>query len=218
MALTDLTLPITLAEELGVGVGDTRLKRVIAAASAAIRQYCDRDFHYQAGKVELATPRLLSPRLVLSLTPVLAVTSVTLEGGQVVDPSEVVIENGDAGIIRRDAGWPWSGLARGGIMPNEPLAGSERPSITVTYTGGWVTPAQADSQGWSALLPRTLPEDLEQACIELAVALYRRGPNDPAVQSESLGSYSVTYRAQGPTDFLPPTVKGLLGSYKRAIR
>jgi hypothetical protein len=86
-----------------------------------------------------------------------------------------------------------------------------------------VTPNQVASSGWSALLPRTLPFDLEQATIDTAVALYRRGGMDPNISAESMGSYSVSYRnpnsviGLGLGGFIPDLARASLDNYVRPL-
>lgn len=219
MADSDLTLPQVVADELGVGVGDTRLPRLIRAASAAIRGYLNVDqLHYQAAFVESVEPRMVWPRLLLSLCPVLSVASVVLPDGTTVDASTYVLENPKLGFLWRSVGWPWTGLLQPGILQVDPMVGSAKPGIVVTYTGGWVTPAQAATAGWAGPA-RSLPEDIEEACIQTVVARWHGGPMNPDVQSESLGNYSVSYRAAPAGGLLPvpASAAALLDNYVRPL-
>lgn len=194
MADSDLTLPQVVADELGVGVGDTRLPRLIRAASAAIRGYLNvEQLHYQAAFVETVTPRTGWPRLLLSLLPVASVASVVLPDGTTLPVTDYVLEDPKLGFLYRVTGWPFTGLVAPGLLQVDPMPGTPRPGVVVTYTGGWVTPAQAATTGWAGPA-RSLPEDLEEACVQTVVALHRRGGMDPNVASESLGDASITYR------------------------
>ena len=214
MAASDLTLPATVATELGGGVqsSDPRLPRLIAVASNAILQHLNRkQLHYAAG-FEESLAGYGTPRLLLSLTPVLSVTEVLLDGTEV-DPASYSIEDADAGILRHSNCWAWTGVNRGGLPPQtDRAAGSERPAYALTYTGGYVTPAQAAGGGPA----RSLPYDLEEACIQAVVALYRGNGRDPEVASEALGAYSVSYRGQ-VGGIVPDKMLPLLARYVRPV-
>jgi hypothetical protein len=219
---SDLTTVQAVADELGgaVGVGDTRLPRLIHAASAAVLGYINADaIHYAAAFVEKVTPRLGHPRLVLNRMPIISIGSIVLADGTTLAPTDYELEDAKAGFLWRSTGWVWPGLLRGGLLYTDPDMGTERASITVTYAGGWVTPNQVASSGWSALLPRTLPFDIEEATVQAVVARYRRGGTDPEVASESMGSYSVTYRAPpvGGLLPLPASACALLDNYVRPL-
>lgn len=222
MALSDFTLPTTLADHLGggVGSGDARLPLCIASASEAIRGYINQDqIHYQAGIVELVASSLNSPRICLDVTPVVSVASVVLPDGTTITDWE--LESKKLGFLRRLVGWPYTGQVLPGILQVDPLAGSAKPGITVTYTAGWVTPAQAQSSGWDSALPRNLPADLEMACILTATALFRGMGRDATVSSESMGDYSVAYRplpaGAGAPEPLPPAAQALADNYRRPL-
>lgn len=224
MAASDLTLPATVATELGGDVvsGDARLPRLISVASGAILRHLGRpQLHYSAAYAE-SLPGHGRPRLVLGLTPVLDVASVVVDG-VTLSADDYELEDADAGLLFRLAGWPWTGVYRGGLPPQlDRDAGSERAAIVVTYEGGWVSPAQAATVGWAGPA-RSLPYDLEEACVQTVVGLYRRGGLDPNVASEALGDYSVSYRAPnaivgvgvGVGGIIPDSAVVMLAPYRR---
>lgn len=206
---SDLTLPATVATELAGGVlsSDPRLPRLISVASEAIARHLDRQLHYVAAITE-KVKGYGRPRLLLNVTPIVSIASVTLDDGSVV--TDYVREDDVAGILYRRAGWPNTGLSRGGLPPgNDPAPGTQEPSITVVYAGGWVTPAQAGT--------RTLPYDIEEACIQTVVGLYRGNGRDQDVASEGLGDYSVSYREPSVGGVLPEKVLPLLARYVRHL-
>ena len=214
----DLTSIAAVAAVLEVEQGDAKLPRLISAASEAVRQYINRPrVHYGASITELARG-YGRPRLLLNVTPILTIASITLPDGSLVDPSEYMVEDADAGMVYRAAGWPFTGQLHGGLLYVDPVSGSERPSISVVYAGGWVTPAQAAT---TPGLPRSLPYDLEEAVIMTVVARYRGGGVDPNVASESLGDYSVSYRnpntliGVGGGGIIPDAAARILDSYAR---
>jgi hypothetical protein len=214
----DLTLPATVAAELGIASSDARLPRLIAAASAAIRAHLGRpQLHYSAAYVEKVAG-FGGPRLVLGLTPVGAIASIVLGDGSTVTASEYTLEDAQAGLVYRTGCWPWTGLVRPGLLYSDPAMGTEKAEITVTYAGGWVTPAQAGSNGWTGPA-QSLPADIEEAAVQTVVGLYRRGGLDPSIASEGLGDYSVSYRAEDPSlgSALPARALQLLAPYRRLI-
>jgi hypothetical protein len=210
----DLTLAATLATELSVSAADSRLPRYISVASAAICGYLNRkQLHYSAAYVEKVAG-FARPRLILELTPVISIASITLSDGSVVEPSEYSIEDDQAGLVFRSSGWPYTGLIRPGLVYTDPAAGTEEKVITATYAGGWVTPYQAVSGP-----ARTLPYEIEEACIQTAVSLYRKAGADQSIASEGLGDYSVTYRNAnaivGVGGLLPDAVLPQLNEWRR---
>jgi len=215
---SDLSTYATLATELGGGVTsvDPRLPRLLSAASDAIRKHLNRPLmHYSSAHTELVAGYGTN-RLVLSRAPVLSITSVTLSDGSEVDADEYSVEDSETGLVYRDTGWPFTGLTRSLLPPQaDLLPGSEKRSITVIYAGGWVTPAQAGSSGWSGPA-RSLPYDLEQAAIDVVRAMYRGAPA-LGIASESVGSASVSYFAEGAggsEGYLPGSVVSMLSRYR----
>ena len=214
MADGDLTTVAAAADELGLTASDARVMRLVTAASEAIRRYLGRaQLHYQAGRVELVRG-YGRQRLLLEVTPVLSVASVVL-GGSALEVSEYKIEDAEAGFLWRDSGWPYTGSVRPGLLQVDPAVGTEKAEITVTYTGGWVTPAQAAGTGWAGP-PRSLPYDIEHVALETITALYRRGGADRDVVSESLGDYSASYRQDvGAGGMIPAALLPQLDVYRR---
>lgn len=215
MADADLTLPGTVATELGVDASDARLPRLIASASAAIAGVLRRNrLHYGSAIVEKVFGSGRS-RVVLDVTPIVSVASVVLPDGTSLLSTEYTRESDDAGLLYRASGWPFTGVARGGLPPAaDPLVGSETNTITVTYAAGWVTPAQATSAGWAGPA-RSLPYDIEEACIQLVTNLYRSGGQAANISSESLGDYSVSYADRARIGAMTPGVTELLARYAR---
>lgn len=210
MAESDLTLPATAAAELGCEASDLRLPRLIGVASGAILRALRRTrLHYGAAIVEKVAG-YGRPRLVLEVTPIVNVTSVVLPDGSTLTLAngDFVIEDADAGFLYRSAGWPFTGFGRGGLPPaNEPAPGSPTGLISVTYAGGWQTPAMGGTQ--------TLPFDLEQAALQLVTNLYRGGGQADNISQESLGDYSVTYADRARVGALTPAIQELIAPYVR---
>ena len=214
MADSDLTMPATVATELAGGVlqSDPRLPRLIAVASDAIVAHLGRQLHYGASITE-KVKGYGRPRITLDVTPIVSIASITLPDGTVI--TDYVRENDRAGLVFRRTCWPSTALSRGGLPPaNAPAPGTEEPSIIAVYAGGWVTPAQNAA---TPALTRTLPYDIEEACIQTVVGLYRGNGRDQDVASESLGAYSVSYRNPSAGGVLPEKVLPLLQKYVRDL-
>jgi hypothetical protein len=218
---SDLTLPATVAEDLGVDASDPKLPRLIGAASGAIRTYLNRpQLHFSAAYVERLPGLIKQVRLLLGLTPVVAVASVVLPDGSSLGASDYTLEDTELGALYRSVGWPYTGLVHAGLLYDAPAVGTEKKSIVVTYSGGWVTPVQAAGGGSPT---RTLPYEIEEACIATVTSLYRGKGRDSAVASEALGDYSVSYRAPnsligvGSAGIIPDSVLAQLNPYRRLI-
>ncbi|MDP2275291.1 MAG: hypothetical protein Q8K32_31385 [Archangium sp.] len=213
MADSDLTTAATAADVLGVSAADPKLPRLIGAASESIRRFINRPrLHFTAGFVERLPGYLQQVRLRLGVLQVTAIASVVLPDGTSLTADEYVREDDDDGgvALYRARGWPWTGLIRPGVLYDAPAVGTEAKTIVVTYSGGWVTPAQAGT--------RTLPFDIEEVCLQAVSAMYRRQGIDPLVASESLGDYSVSMREAPALDGLvPASVLAQISSYRRLL-
>jgi hypothetical protein len=217
---SDLALLATVEDELGIAAESetTRLARYIAAASDAIRRYLNRqDVHFETGIVEKFAG-YGSQRIVVSRPNLEQITSITVDGAEL-NPDEYEIEDYQGGVIYRRYGFPWTGLGRADIVQEDRLPGTQQKLITVTYDGGWVTPYQAD-QGINGDT-QTLPFDIEEACIQTVVSMYRSRGQDRNIVSESLGSASVSYGGvnsaigRGAGGIIPDSAAALLNPYRR---
>ena len=163
---------------------DTSLERYIHAVTAAFESLCDRKFHYGAGIVEKVAG-YGTVFVSVSRTPILSVASIVADGATV-DAGDYTI-HAEEGLLHRDTGWAWTAS----VQPSAtyyPVPGSEERSIVVTYTGGYVTPVQATLE-----LPRTLPYDLEQLCIDGVVAMFRDRGVNKAMTAEKLHGASAQF-------------------------
>jgi len=96
----------------------------------------------------------------LSRTPITEVDSVLYDNDPVVD---YVLEDPEAGFLHRSQGWQWT-VSRWWNITSHPMPGSEEPKFVVTYIAGYILPGD---QG-----DRTLPNDIERACIEIVRAWF----------------------------------------------
>lgn len=206
-----------LEVELGIdsGSADALLTALLRRASSRFLTLIRRDaIHYEEGIVDDLPGG--GQELIVSRTPLLAVTSVkplTLAGvaGDALDASAYWITAPGAGLLCASSGvWSSTRLAVG-ARP-DPIVGTERPAWRVTYTGGWVTPQQADDDPG---LTRTLPEDIEDAVLAMAAALYNDQGRDLGVASEALLSGRVTYRERRALDAAVGSSSDVVRAYMR---
>ena len=211
-----LTTLGTVKDELGItdASSDETLKRLINAVSRRIRSYCRRTFYYEVDIVEQFAG-YGSTNLLLSRMPVISVDSITYDS-MAVDSDDYSIGDAAAGILYRPTGWAWTAKLQRNAAAADPLPGTEEKLFEVTYTGGWITPQQAADDaklgvplGWV----RSLPEDLEDACILAVTSRYGMRGQDITVKSERSLNYSATY---GDRD-LPLPVKEMLAPYRELL-
>ncbi len=211
LALTTLA---TVLDELGLtsdsGTQDARVERYIHTASQAIEKWCGRNFCKATVTETMAAPD--TQRLYIARTPLVSVTSVTFYD-TVISADDYEIDNADAGSIFRRTGWMGDDLAAMGIA-GDALRGTKRANaVSVVYVGGYVTPAQGGT--------RTLPYDLEMACVLTAVSLYRSKGADRRIASETVGDASVSYGGvntaigRGAGGIIPDEAAAILEKYRR---
>lgn len=189
LATNALTNVATLESILGLASGsaDAKLQRAINQASAIAESYTGRVFYRTAHTEKYAG--VPGPILVVKNPPINSITSITYLSSTAETSSTYEIADADTGEIFRVSG-TWVGLDWGFGDASETLyTGAGRRVWTVVYNGGWYTPKQEDDAEGT----RTLPYDVEQAVIGLAVHLYHAESRDPTVTSESLMEASQTY-------------------------
>ena len=206
-----LTTIAACEEALGIASGaeDTYLTRLIETTSSRIKTYCGRTF-YRSDDIEEDVPGYGTSHLLLSRRPIVgAITSITYDTASI-DSDSYKILDADAGILYNSTGWI---LTSSGVnnMTSDAYPGSEDPLYQVTYDGGYVTPNQVDLTTFAT---RTLPYDLEQACIDFVTWFYRKKGKSPGVTSEKLLSWAVSYGGVN-TQGIPDEIAAVLDSYKR---
>lgn len=206
LAANGLTTPARVISELGI-TDPAKIELVadyINEATAAISNFCGRTFHREAGIVEKVAG-FGSEFLLLSKTPVESISAISFDG-VTVSSSDYSIHSAGAGMIYNANGWNDTG-GHSGNLSKTPVGGSRAKLYSVTYTGGYVMPGNSG---------RTLPYDIERACIEMVKSLVF-GRRDSSVKSESVdGVYSVTYADDNRDgSSLPSNIAAMLSPYKR---
>lgn len=215
---TQLTTLEALKAHLGTTstANDDLLSSAIDQASAAIETYVGYPLSRAVYQETVAGYGNL--KLLLSRTPIRAIDSITYQGMLV--PSTGYEIDAQAGIVHRDQGWPWTAGVEWDLE-SRVVAKSERPAFTAIYEAGYLLGAGA---GAPYLLNggRTLPYDLEKACLDTAKTLYLNRAMDPTISSRRIGDLSITYRgggnqalSQSPSSLLPDEVAGSLHRYRR---
>lgn len=220
MALVDnaLTTVARLCRELQIAVptGEdlTDLEQFIAQASDAIEAYCDRRF--LKATVTEKVRGYGGPTLRLSRYPLVSITSVALSGNAISASSDTwaatpETDDAEQGVLRHlSSNWEWTADWDAGAAAPEQRAGTERPLYTVVYVGGYVLPASS---------PRTLPYQIERACLLTCVDLYHNEGRNQQIVSETVMSASRTYadRTGEPSagGIIPDNALPLLDKYRR---
>ena len=204
LASNALTTIASAEAELGLTSGeqDALLTRYIDTASDMIERYVSRKLYYGSAIVEKVAGSG-DAFLYISRTPLSSVTSIVWLGdSSTVSASDYSIWEADQGAIYKSSGW------------NDAIISStDFQRYQVTYVGGWITPQQdADD----AALTRDLPFDLETACINMVVGMWRQKGADRTIRSETVLNTSVHYERH--QDGIDPSVRAILDQYKRMDR
>jgi hypothetical protein len=204
VALTaDCLLTVDEVEnELGLTPGaDTRIEGWIKDASAMIATFLKRTL--QTATITAEKHHANGGNyLVLRRAPITSITSITIDG-DTVSTDDYVIDDADAGTVFFENGLADLGLIEEGVSRSRAHGTGERV-YSVTYVGGWTTAGQGVS---------TVPRDVVRAAMATVVALRSSAARDPAVKSEAMPGYSVTY---GDVDAsgLPPVARALLEPFR----
>lgn len=191
-ALTDLA---SVQAELGLsGTAEAGyLRGQIAQASAAISSWCGRVFAAETVR-EVWRPDRCVESMSLARFPVTSLGSVA-EDGTTLSSTDYELD-AESGMLWR-------------------LSADERTTwrarkITVQYTGGYILPDQSN---------RTLPQDVQRACILMVTAAYLAKGRDPMLRSEGAqGIGQVSYLdPRAGMEALPPQAAALLQPYRAFI-
>ena len=198
-----------------------QLTATILEVSYDIARRCNRDFFYVSNFVEqvsgYATPYLTVKRHTpIDISKTVTVTSDV--GSYDTSAYTITPQMARLGrIFSKLGGWSWSATFLSNIG-QDPFTSYEDPYYRVTYSGGYVTPQQAlDNPNDPTLGVRTLPYDLERACLDWCIARWTMRGQNPLLKSERLMSYSyqldtaaVTTGATGV-----PSVDAAIARYQR---
>lgn len=202
MPLAPHALTTVEAVEVVLGEGTFPSERIAQAVNAAtdrIEKHCaSRRFARASHTQNLAG----NGRWFLRLKhwPILSVERVEVDGQAVTDYE--ITDEAEQGLLYRSLTWP-ARLAPYADLTGDPDPNSARPNITVEYTAGYVLAGDE----------RTLPFDLEQACIDLAVRRLMQ-PTPGLTHERTPGGHATTW-SDGD---LPPEICAALRPYRGSIR
>lgn len=195
---TQLTTVARVKQELGITgtTYDTLLGHKIDEATSDIEAHIERTLA-RATLSQQFWGEGTGEYLVLDRTPVVSITSVTVDG-VAVNTSEFRLD-AEAGILYRldssgyPSFWSWCG------------------TVVVVFVAGYAMPSET---------ARDLPPALEAAAIELVNSYWQSRGRDPLVRAEDVpGLASVTYwvGAVGEEGQLPPGVTAKISPFRRAL-
>jgi hypothetical protein len=201
---TELTVPAIVKAELGLtgSTIDVMVTDWVQQASDYVTSYTGRKFHRE--QVDEYMVGDGTKTILLTRRPVVSVDKVWDEG-TTLSSTSWVIEDGEAGIVRAENGWP--NHRRYGVwLEASPITG--RQFLKVRYTAGYVCPNDGST------LPRTLPHDIEWAVREIVKLRWSRRKTDPFVQRERIGESEIEYFDQISQSGMPPNVLKILDMYR----
>ncbi len=208
------TLPLTtltaLKAELSIGDGnqDSYLESLILRASARLESLCNGVRFGLRDRVVDHVVGHSHKTLLLEHGPVTSVASVELNSYTVdADDYEIVDER----ELRHITG-VWKDTSGVAQTTSRRVDSGMKYKYKVTYSAGYVTPQMvADSP--EPKPARTLPYDIEEAVLALAVQAYRdKGVNQRVVKQEIMDA-KVTYQSGGAA--LPACVSAVVSRYGR---
>ena len=164
---------------------DVVLTRVIEAAESRIRGLCESRTSFLTGTYVERFDGNSCQLFRLKHSPITSITSVVCDGVTIASTLYTFAADRNAiGFINPGQSTFFStamssGRSVTGQSFNTPSFGSGFNTVAITYVGGYANTA-------------AIPDDLEQAVIELASIYYQSRGRDPGLISETLGSYSWT--------------------------
>lgn len=182
-----LTTLETVKDHIGIDAADTtwdnRIKFLINGFSEFIESYAGRGL--AKGTFTQKLDSYGHGKIYLRTWPILSITSIKIDN-VLVSAGDYLPYNEQGSILYRSGGWP-----------------DGDQNIEVIYSGGYVLPKDADDDN-----PRTLPYDIELACVKGVGNLLNKSDAE-GVRSSNSGGMSVNF-----ADGLDSEVKGILDSYK----
>lgn len=180
------------------------LSRAITRCSRAAEEFCDRVFALETVQDMVFLPHDAWPHalvatvapLQLSRWPVVAVTSVVVDGIALTEGVDFIVDQGAGQLRRRDADGcarAWTGAV-----------------VTVIYSAGYVLPGQDEVAG-----AQDLPPDIQDAVSRMVYTRYAERQRDPLVKSEYVDGVGRTEYLEPSSDGnLSPDVEDILDNYR----
>lgn len=215
-----LTTVAAVNAAASTGASDARIEQLIHAVSQRLAGYVGVEgFGYIQFTTDAPDEYQGDGRhhLLLRVFPVLSVQEVKIGGSAVTDytlPTHLK----RLGILYRQATWPISAPVRGALLDDPDLTpGSLGYNVTVAFKGGYILP-QFDAVTNATHNPdgaaRTLPYDLEEACINEVIRRILR-PFPELTMERTPGGHSMTWSPGEAGKGLSTDTRATLDGYKR---
>lgn len=201
--LTSLT---AVKRELGISTSlenDKLLWDLIGQASGFIHDFCDKEFAREV--VTETLPSRGGPILMTARVPIQSIEYIELDGSSVSSTS-YEIDDAEAGMIWKEDGFTHTIITDS--LANEYPTRYGRRDWTVKYTAGYILPES--TQG-----ARTLPHDLERACINIVKSWFLDRKADPNLRYQKIGDAAEARFDNIEAVGLSPTTLGILNRYRR---
>jgi len=199
---TTAGLRLLLGEAASTTINEVYYQSLIVRASRWLEQRLG--YPCQAQTYLETVPAYGSQQLMLGRTPIRTVLrffdSTSTDTATEYCSTDYRIEDPEAGLIGRDAGWAWTAGSRY-YLGKTVVANSELKPWMVEYIAGWwpvdvstcaLNYSTAGVVVNATSTVRDFPEDLEQAVLLKAAEFLRLGPSG-GVSEESVGDLRVTY-------------------------
>ena len=190
--------------QITITTDDPYLTRAITRCSRAAANFCNRTFAIETVQDLLTMSQdkwpgavIERPDLIqLTRWPIVAVTSVTVDGTTLVEGTDFLTDQTNGQLQRLNAYGSmraWTGK-----------------TITIIYSAGYVLPGQAAVTG-----AQNLPDDITDAVSRMVYTRIAERQRDPLVKSETIeGVGSTTYIVPNADGNLSPDVVDILDNYR----
>lgn len=192
---------------------DTSIEFLIATATSIIETYCERKFGLAS--YQEIRPGRGTTKLILNNYPVIELKQLIVDG-QTLNVSEVIVIK-DSGMLYRPNGIFPAKVVGGRFL--HPKPDEFQPNTFIEYTSGYVLPKDATEEN-----PRTLPYDLEMACLRI-ISIAKKDKElasgrNMILKREQIGDWIGEYEPEVPNnntklDYMDLDILSTLEHYRR---
>lgn len=170
---------------------DARVTRYIAAASAAVENYCGRSFIVNGSDVTETFDGRGRGRIQLSRWPNITITSVTEDGSALTEGDDFIVRDSVGQLIRTYGGGKTVRAWQIGLQV-----------ISVVYDGGYAAPTTSHNAG-------EVPEAVRHVAAQIAGRIYRAGAAWAATPAGAGEIRQIDLQGVGSAQFGPSSVAGV---------
>ena len=166
---------------------DALLENLINMTSIQISKICDRDFAYEADRVE-TMPATGMQYLFVKKWPIVSISEI-LDNDVALTVNEdyyLSDEDKERGALYRPEFWRQETI-NGGLITNDPLAPTR--AIQITYTGGYYLPSH---ESYETGADASLPLDISFVCSQIVASRYAK-VNQGATGLKSMTEGGLSY-------------------------